>query len=121
MNLTRFFYLLVVLAVLVLLYFGSPHGEAWWLKCPLFQMTGLQCPFCGLQRAVHAFLHGDFLMAWRYNPALWLLLPYVLFWGVGCFSVKVVRSQLYARLTSLRAVAFVVLLLLLWGVVRNVW
>lgn len=121
MTFTRLFFLMLVLAVLAMLYLGAPGSESWWLKCPMYQITGWQCPLCGLQRAVHAFLHGNFLEAWRYNPALWLLLPYVAVWVLGSFSETVERSRIYARLTSLRAVLVVAFLLLVWCVWRNVF
>ena len=119
MTFTRLFFLMLVLAVLAMLYLGAPGSESWWLKCPMYQLTGLQCPLCGLQRAVHAFLHGDFLMAWRYNPALWLLLPYVTVLSLGNFFPKVAHTRLYARCTSAPIVWTVVALIVLWGIVRN--
>ena len=103
------------------LYGSSSQGEAWWFECPLFHLTGWQCPLCGLQRAVHAFLHADFLAAWRYNPALWLLLPYVAVWLLGACSERVARTRIYAWCTSARVVLAVLLLLCVWGVARNVW
>lgn len=121
MRFARIFIPLAVLATAVVLYFGAPGDEAWWLKCPLFQLTGWQCPLCGLQRGVHAFLHGDLLAAWRYNPALWLLFPYVGVWLLGSCSERVARSRVYAWATSSRVVLAVILLLCIWGVARNVW
>ena len=45
--------------------------------CPLFRLTGLTCPGCGLTRAyIHAF-HGDFATAFRYNPFFFTLPFYV--------------------------------------------
>lgn len=121
MTFTRLFFLMLVLAVLAVLYLGAPGSESWWLKCPMYQITGWQCPLCGLQRAVHALLHGDLLAAWRYNPALWLLLPYVAVWLLGSCSERVARSRVYAWATSSRVVLAVILLLCIWGVARNVW
>lgn len=121
MTFTRLFFLMLVLAVLAMLYLGAPGSESWWLKCPMYQITGWQCPLCGLQRAVHAFLHGDLLSAWRYNPALWLLLPYLSVWLLGSCSERVARSRVYAWATSSRVVLAVILLLCIWGVARNVW
>ena len=120
MTFTRLFFLVLVLAVLAMLYLGAPGSESWWLKCPMYQITGWQCPLCGLQRAVHAFLHGDLLAAWRYNPALWLLLPYLSVWLLGSCSERVARSRVYAWATSSRVVLAVILLLCIWGVARNV-
>lgn len=121
MTFTRLFILMLVLAVLAMLYLGAPGSESWWLKCPMYQITGWQCPLCGLQRAVHALLHGDLLAAWRYNPALWLLLPYVAVWLLGSCSERVACSRVYAWATSSRVVLAVILLLCIWGVARNVW
>ena len=117
----RLIFFCLLLVVLTLLYLGAPDSEAWWLKCPLFQLTGWQCPLCGLQRAVHTFLHGDFLAAWRYNPALWILLPYVGVWVLGGCSERVARTRVYVWCTSTGVVLAMLLMLCMWGVARNVW
>ncbi len=39
--------------------------------CPLFSLTGLACPGCGLTRGFHALFHGDLIAALDFN----LLLP----------------------------------------------
>ena len=36
-------------------------------KCPFKLITGLSCPGCGIQRAIHAMLHGKFTEAITYN------------------------------------------------------
>lgn len=40
--------------------------------------TGWDCPGCGSQRAIHHLLHGEIGSAWRMNPLLILLIPYLL-------------------------------------------
>jgi len=35
--------------------------------CPLYQMTGLWCPGCGMTRATNALLRGDVAAAFGYN------------------------------------------------------
>ncbi len=35
--------------------------------CPLYQMTGLWCPGCGMTRATHALLRGDIPAAFGFN------------------------------------------------------
>ncbi len=36
--------------------------------CPLRTLTGIPCPTCGTTRAAVAFLHGDLLGAFVWNP-----------------------------------------------------
>lgn len=38
--------------------------------CPLYSMTGIACPGCGLTRGFHALFHGDILTALDYNAIL---------------------------------------------------
>lgn len=119
MTIIRIIMLLSVVLTGVILYLGAHDGDTWWLKCPLLQLTGWQCPLCGLQRAIHAFLHGNFAQAWHYNPALWFLLPYAAVILLGSVSTRISRSSIYARCSSARTLALVVLLLIIWGVCRN--
>ena len=112
--------LVVPTVVLAYVYFNIPGGEVLWLKCPWYVLTEWQCPFCGLQRFIHALLHGDVVAAWHYNPLLWFLLPYLVFLAAGNVSARIATSRLY-RFLTLRCVAIVVLTItLLWGIFRNI-
>lgn len=44
------------------------------LGCPVYRITGLPCPCCGVTRAWLCFLTGDFPGAFAYN-AFFLLIP----------------------------------------------
>ncbi|MBO5698794.1 MAG: DUF2752 domain-containing protein [Bacteroidaceae bacterium] len=111
--------LLLLIVVFAYLYFSMPGGEVWWLKCPWYVLTGWQCPFCGLQRFMHALLNGDVVAAWNYNPLLWFLLPYLAFLASGNVSPRIATSRLYRYLTLPCVVIVVLTILLLWGIVRN--
>ncbi|MEV0679740.1 DUF2752 domain-containing protein [Actinosynnema sp. NPDC050436] len=53
------------------LLFSDPGGAgSWWPACPLYALTGIQCPACGSTRMVHALLHGDLAAAWRFNAVM---------------------------------------------------
>ena len=49
-------------------------GAAWmwvglgWPQCPFLAMTGWPCLTCGATRATIAFVQGDFLSAFSWNP-----------------------------------------------------
>jgi len=37
-------------------------------RCPSARWLGIPCPGCGMQRAAHLFLHGDFAASLAMNP-----------------------------------------------------
>ncbi|WP_308340262.1 DUF2752 domain-containing protein [Segatella salivae] len=55
---------------------ANPSTRSFWPKCLFKLITGFDCPICGLQRSLYAFLHGDFSHAIAYNYYLILALPY---------------------------------------------
>jgi len=65
----------VALALLVYFFNYNPEGGAGlFLPCPFKYLTGLHCPGCGSQRALHNLLHLDFAKVASYN---FLFLPAV--------------------------------------------
>lgn len=60
--------------------FCSLSGFYGWLQnhlipCPFKYLTGIDCPGCGFQRAMIAFIQGDFSKSWGlYPPAIPLAL-----------------------------------------------
>jgi len=53
---------------------GHPVPPLCWFR----QITGLECPTCGLSRSFVAWLNGNAARAWRLHPfAIGLLLPLV--------------------------------------------
>nr|WP_242610765.1 DUF2752 domain-containing protein [Aquimarina brevivitae] len=47
-------------------------------SCPFHYLTGLHCPGCGSQRAIHDLLHGRFGEAFSHNALLLVLIIYIL-------------------------------------------
>ena len=48
----------------------NPTTAGFFPVCPLYQLTGIACPGCGLTRGFHALFHGDVLTALHYNALL---------------------------------------------------
>jgi hypothetical protein len=74
-------YIFGILAIsgIIYLYFNNPEeAKHTLLSCPLNSFTGLQCPGCGSQRAIHQLLHLNLKAAWAFNPLLICGLPYIL-------------------------------------------
>ena len=45
--------------------------------CPFHSLTGVLCPGCGSQRALHHLLNLQVQSAYYYNPLLIISLPYI--------------------------------------------
>lgn len=67
---------LVALAAIMLRVF-NPATVWFFPPCPFRLLTGYLCPGCGTLRALHQLLNGHLAAAFRLNPLMLLLLPYV--------------------------------------------
>lgn len=71
---------LIILGLLLITVYSllDPAQYSFFPNCPFLSLTGLECPGCGSQRAVHHLLNLQVSGAFRENPLLVLALPYVL-------------------------------------------
>ena len=51
-------------------FFFNPASHKFYPVCQFHRLTGLNCPGCGMTRALYALLHGDFSTALRDNALL---------------------------------------------------
>lgn len=72
-------WLLLPLGLLALLvyFIYDPATAGIFPPCIFRTATGLKCPGCGSQRALHQIIHGNIAGAFAYNPLLVLSIPYV--------------------------------------------
>lgn len=110
----------IVAVALVSAYFiFDPAKSLWAPKCLFHVVTGWSCPGCGSQRAIHAFLHLHFIDAVRYNALLVIFIPIIL--GLGYLEMNRNKyPRLYARLHSPAIIFSFVIVILGWGIVRNI-
>lgn len=52
-------------------------------RCPLYAVSGIPCPGCGMTRAFFSLLRLDFAAAWKWNPSVYLLL-FCTVYAVAC-------------------------------------
>ena len=64
--------LLTIVSVAVLFFVLDPEKNTLFPKCMFHSLTGVYCPGCGSQRALHSLLHLDFAGVINYN---FLFLP----------------------------------------------
>lgn len=106
------------LAALALLWGIEPAGQPYFPKCFLYATTGYQCPGCGVLRATHALLNGQFHEAWRLNPLFVLLLP-ILGWTGLAWAWKPAGRPLPQPLATPWGIGIVLGLAAGFGLARN--
>lgn len=77
----------------LLVYFAfDPTKVAIFPPCLFHEVTGLDCPGCGAQRALHQLLHGNIIAALRLNAMFVLSLP-LLVWFVPRFISRTRKRE----------------------------
>lgn len=77
------------------------------IGCPIYRLTGIACPTCGVTRAWISFLHLRFREAFAYHP-LFLPIPAFLFIAVN-LTTGLFRPKTQERLLA-GCIGFAVLL-----------
>lgn len=88
------------------------------IPCPLFELTGLKCPGCGVTRMIVSLARLDFFTAFLYNPFLFVTGPLV----IGAVIYTETRYVLYeSKMSRWVEIFFYVelVLALAYGVLRN--
>jgi hypothetical protein len=101
--------LVATLVALIIVAMNNPHQPGTLPACPFRTLTDWLCPGCGSTRMMHHVLHGEFGVAFGYNPVAFCFLPFVAIRGRG-LQVATVKSWMP------RIALFV---FPVWGVVRN--
>lgn len=91
----------IVVGMLTMLFFLDPSRYVLMPKCPFKLITGWSCPGCGIQRCLHALMHGRWAEALHYNYFLVYSLPYFLTvvfteWGTKAYANSVANVYLKA-------------------------
>ncbi|MEG1953745.1 MAG: DUF2752 domain-containing protein [Hydrogenoanaerobacterium sp.] len=116
---------IIVLAICAALFLGaallfiSPQGGTG-IPCMVHFFTGFYCAGCGASRALRSVLHLQFYRAFRYNPLLVVLLPFIAVYFIARIIdyIKTGGNHIDARL-SFKALLIVAVLIVVYSVLRN--
>ena len=114
--------LIAFIAIAAALYFiYNPVDFVWFPKCAFYKLTGLECPACGSQRAVHAILHGDIIGGLKYNAFILISIPY----GLGLIIISIFKTPFTAKLRSKllhpKVVYLYCIIFIGWWIIRNLF
>ena len=97
----------------------NPATAGFFPVCPLYAMTGLSCPGCGMTRGFHALFHGDILGALHYNALLPVFFLVFAYFGISMLLVLARGRGLSLRIFRPGLIYSFLVILLVFGVVRN--
>ena len=110
----------ILLVGMVYLYYNKPQEKVW-LICLVREVTGYYCPGCGAGRACYSLLHGQLYQAFRYNPLLIILLPWLGLYIAACLVQWMLTGEENISRRIPVWIPYVVLaILLIYGIVRNI-
>ena len=110
----------ILVAVIVYMYYQyDPSYSSLAPKCIVRQLTGYDCPSCGVQRAIHSLLHLDVERAFWLNPFISVVAPYI----VLLILTTLCKGEVFCRMRQYvqrRVVVYsYIALYFIWWVVRN--
>ena len=104
----------------LILYFTLDPSTNYFPRCMFHEITGLQCPGCGSQRAFHSLLRGDFSAAWHYNALFVLELP-LLVLLVAAWYLRSRIPGLHRVVNSRSVILTILAIIILWTIFRNIY
>ena len=97
----------------------NPVSAGFFPTCPFHEITGLNCPGCGMTRGFNALFHGDILGALHYN----LLIPFFAFlfsyFALSLLMVAVRGYGLSWKIFTPKIVTAFLIFALTYTVMRN--
>jgi hypothetical protein len=106
------------MGVTAMIFFFNPGTHAFYPVCLFHQLTGWNCPGCGMTRGLYALLHGNVRLALKDNALLVLTFIGLAVWSLRWFVGKMRRQPTRFYVSPVVGCAFVVLAVV-FGVLRN--
>lgn len=110
----------IVIAGIAIYSTFDPSTVRFFPRCAFLTLTGLKCPGCGTQRAIHALLHGNFLEAVRFNAMMVASVPLLALYGYAEI-VRKSKPRFYNKVNSTPIILTIFVLVVLWWILRNVF
>ncbi|MCF6348701.1 MAG: DUF2752 domain-containing protein [Flavobacteriaceae bacterium] len=113
--------MLLLFGVVAFFYFMiNPSEVDFLLQCPLYKTTGVYCPGCGSQRAIHHLLHLNFIKAATNNILLLLgLLSVAYHYGI-LFVNRYFNKNYKSIFNNTKSLLIILIIIILFWILRNI-
>jgi hypothetical protein len=110
---SKFIVGILVLLLVSLYYFFNPTVSNFFPKCPFHTITGLYCPGCGSQRAIHDLMHLNIFEAINHNALMFFTFTF----GIGLYLYS--KKKFYDLIYHPKSPLIIFGIIFLFGVLRN--
>lgn len=80
-------------------------------RCPIKLFLGIDCPGCGMTRALKSFVMLDFKAAFGYHPMIFVIIPEAVYY---VFSRYIIKKQLSDKTENIVLLSTAIIMILLW-------
>lgn len=116
------FPVILVMAGIIYFVFDPTKTNLPFPKCPMKFITGYDCPSCGVQRAMHCLLHGEFLNALHYNYFMIFSIPLlILVILASWYNFNHIFDRLYKLVCNKFVLFTYIVLYFAWWIIRNIY
>jgi len=114
-------YLLFIIIPLLIIYLLIGHKYHMYIPCPIHFITGFYCPGCGVTRMLLSLIKLDFYQAFRYNPLLFIMFPFFIFFYIESLIAEINNKKaLYNKVPNYIYIIIIVILVM-YGILRNIF
>lgn len=111
---------MIFMGIAAMIVYAINPSETPLIPCYFYTITGLQCAGCGMTRAGHHFLHGNFTNAWNFNPLIFVTVPAIAYFGLRSLLIVWRGKRLPAMRLPIWAYIALSLAVLGFTIVRNI-
>jgi Protein of unknown function (DUF2752) len=104
--------------IAAMVFFFNPSAHNFYPVCQFHRLTGLNCPGCGMTRALYALLHGNFSTALRDNALFVFILAAAAIRSIW-FGAKKFRGQTNGEFFPANFLLLLLAVALVFAVLRN--
>ena len=111
--------IIALLSLLIVYGVFDPEKVGWFPRCIIRAITGVRCPGCGLQRALHDVLNADLAGAVRHNAYVLVSVPVLLLYLFDFLTCSVF-VRFHQFITGKKFIVYLVVLTVAWWIFRNI-
>ena len=111
----------VLLIIVIFIYIILGNYFHFYIPCFIHEIFGIYCPGCGITRMLLSIIKLDFIGAFRYNPLLFILLPFGLYLFIdNIYSIYKNKEPIYKKINN-KVWIILIIILIIYGILRNIY